>query len=119
VNMGKLTDILDAPARQLSIEELLATLEAEERDDAPQVIIPVTNMGAPISADDRDGSPPGGNGLEPGVSVRHVDFADVRGVVVAVKDNGKVMVRVLAGWQGNVLPYWPVSIPYSKLEVLQ
>jgi len=59
-----------------------------------------------------------GNGLEPGVSVRHVDF-DVRGVVVAVKDDGKVMVRVLAGWRGNVLPCWPVSIPYSKLEVLQ
>jgi len=134
--MTKLSTILDQPARQLTIEELLAILDAENRDDAPPESVATVSLGDDhgqigvieeaetglgshrgdgIRADDRDGSPPGGNGLEPGASVGHADFADFRAVYIGPgRRPGVALVKVTAGWSGE-LPTWPVSVPYSKL----
>lgn len=86
--MTTLDTILDAQPCQLSIDELMADIEAEES----------------------------GDGLEPGTSVGHADFADFRGVYVGPgRRPGIALVRVTAGWLGGELPAWPVSIPYNKL----
>jgi len=136
--MGKLTDILAAqgPERQLSLDDLLALVEAENRDGGPQVIVAAVTIGADhgpigvveeaetgsdlhrgngIPADDRDRSP-SGNGLETGASVGHVDFADFRAVYVGPgRRPGIALVKMTAGWRGGSPPAWPVSVPYSKL----
>jgi len=118
--MTRLTDILDAPARQLSIEELLAALDAENRDDAPPESVAtdgiLTRPDVIRGIEDLNSGTVPHNGLEPGASVGHVGFADFRGVYVGPGQRpGQAKVRVTAGWRGGSPPAWPVSVPYSKL----
>jgi len=123
--MTKLSTILDQPARQLTIEELLAILDAEERGDAPPEAAAAVTIGADHGLVESAISPEKGlkphsdNGLEPGASVGHRDFADFRGVYMGPgKRQGQALIKVVTGWSGE-LPPWPVPIPYSKLEVLR
>jgi len=123
--MTKLSTILDQPAWQLTVEELLAILDAEERGDAPPEAVAAVTIGADHDLVESAISPEKGlkphsdNGLEPGASVGHMDLADFRGVYVGPgRRPGQALVRVTAGWTCEP-PAWPVPIPYSKLEVLQ
>jgi hypothetical protein len=86
--MSKLSAILDAGQHQLTLDGLLAEIEVEETDD----------------------------GLEPGSSVGHVDYADFRAIYLKPGPRpGQALVKVMAGWHGEYVPTWPVSIPTSKL----
>jgi len=86
--MSKFDTILNAGQQQLTLDELLDKIEAEETDD----------------------------GLEPGSSVGHVDYADFRAIYLKPGPrSGQALVKVMAGWHGEYVPIWPVSIPTSKL----
>lgn len=81
--------ILDAGQHQMSLDELLTVIEAEE-------------------------SGPGG-GFEPGASVGHSDYPEFRAVYVGPgRRPGQALVRIVAGWS-DTPPAWPVTVPYSKL----
>jgi hypothetical protein len=86
--MTTLDIILEHKPRQLTIDDLLAEIEAEEGD---------------------------GDGLQPGDPVGHVERGDFRAIYVGPgRRPDLVLVRVTAGWRGPI-PAWPVSIPRAKV----
>jgi hypothetical protein len=83
--------ILNQPTHQLSIDDLLAAIEAEENEPD--------------------------NGLRPGTAVKHLDL-DVYGIYEGPsKRPGIALVHITSGWTCEP-PAHPVSIPYHKLETL-